>query len=114
MRPRLVLVSMLSLICLGMGPCSVSEFDLGVGAFEVGQRRAILWTHVVPEDPDTRSVMFSVQVATDENFDDVVRARAVTAKQKHDFTTQALITGLDPEFVVVFCNSVAIEIEVPV
>lgn len=99
MRPRLalVLLSILLLIALGFGPCTrVSEYDLGVGAFEVGQRRAILWTHVVPEDPDAKLVVFQVDVATDENFVDIVRHRAVTALRQHDFTTRALIPFLQP------------------
>ena len=71
----LLLVSFLALGVLGMGPCA-SEFDLGVGAFEVGQTRAILWTHTVPEDPERRSVTVRLEVATDENFAQLVRSQA--------------------------------------
>jgi len=98
MRPHLslVLLSIVSLISLGTGPCAVTEFDLGVGAFEVGQQRAILWTHVIPEDPQRAAVVMWVEVATDENFSSIVRHKAVLARAKHDFTIQSLITGLDP------------------
>ena len=55
--PRLVLlVPLLVLGSIGMGRCATQEFDLGVGAFEIGQDRAILWTHAVPVDPDARSI----------------------------------------------------------
>jgi len=94
--PRsLVLIPLLALSTLAMGPCTVDEFDLGVGAFEVGQDRAILWTHAVPTDPERSSVVFRVEVATDEAFTQLVRSKTVVAHATHDFTAQALITGLD-------------------
>ena len=43
--------------------CS-GEFDLDVGAFEIGQTEAILWTHVVPDDPDSKATKLMVVVAT--------------------------------------------------
>jgi phosphodiesterase/alkaline phosphatase D-like protein len=79
-----------------LGPCSVVDFDLGVGAFEVGQRRALLWTHVVPADPERNSVIMRVQVATDAGFTQIVRAQATTARAAHDFTTRVLMRGLSP------------------
>jgi phosphodiesterase/alkaline phosphatase D-like protein len=99
MRPRngfVLLLSILSLTGLGMGPCAVSEYDLGVGAFEVGQKQAILWTHVVPENPDKHFALFRVEVATDENFDNIVRHKVVFAREEHDYTARVLMTHLDP------------------
>jgi phosphodiesterase/alkaline phosphatase D-like protein len=96
MRPFAIvsLLSFVALVGLGMGPCAVEQFDLGVGAFEVGQTRAILWTHVVPMDAERAAVPFRVEVATDAAFDHIVRSRTVVARAVHDFTTQALVTGL--------------------
>lgn len=98
MRPArtLVLVPLLAVSTLAMGPCAVEEFDLGVGAFEVGQDGAILWTHVVPRSPGARLAVFRVEVATDAALTRVVRSRAVTALEANDFTARARITGLDP------------------
>ncbi len=95
-RHLLILIAPLALLATGMGPCTAQEFDLGVGAFEIGQRRAILWTHVVPADPDAKSIVFEVEVATDDAFSDIVRRQAVTAKSSHDFTARVLMTGLEP------------------
>ena len=91
-----VLVVLVALGSLGLGPCATQEFDLGVGAFEVGQHRAILWTHAVPVDPDARSILFRVEVARDAGFTDIVRRQAVAAKAAHDFTARVLMTGLHP------------------
>jgi len=95
--PRLVLlVPLLVLGSIGMGRCATQEFDLGVGAFEIGQDRAILWTHAVPVDPDARSILFRVEVARDAGFTDIVRRQAVAATARHDFTARVLATGLQP------------------
>jgi phosphodiesterase/alkaline phosphatase D-like protein len=83
-------------VALGMGPCEVEEFDLGVGAFEIGQDRAILWTHVVPSDPEIQSIAFRLEVARDAGFSEIVRKQSVHARAKDDFTTRALVTGLSP------------------
>jgi phosphodiesterase/alkaline phosphatase D-like protein len=80
---------------LGMGPCA-GEFDLGVGAFEIGQDRAILWTRVVPVDPGRRSVTVRLEVARDAAFTDIVRRQLATARDQHDFTLRVLLTGLSP------------------
>jgi phosphodiesterase/alkaline phosphatase D-like protein len=93
---NLFLVSVLALSALGMGNCSVDEFDLGVGAFEIGQRQAILWTHVVPADPGSPAVIFRVEVATDAAFSNVFRTVSTNARAEHDYTTRVLLTGLTP------------------
>ena len=95
-RVLLVTILPLALIAIGMGPCGAQEFDLGVGAFEIGQDRAILWTHVVPSDPDTRVVVFRVEVASDEAFSDIVHWRPVVASSHHDFTVRTRVKRLRP------------------
>ena len=92
---RFALVLLVALSGLGIGPCS-GQFDLGVGAFEIGQDRAILWTHVVPEDASRQSVLIRVEVATDDGFTEIVRQQATVAWEKHDFTARVLMTGLSP------------------
>jgi phosphodiesterase/alkaline phosphatase D-like protein len=91
-----IIIALFALVAFGMGPCETEEFDLGVGAFEIEQNRAILWTHVVPVDPETKSVLFAVEMATDEAFSSIVRSQAVSAMSKHDFTARVLMTGLSP------------------
>ena len=71
-RSRVVL-STVALFTLGVGPCA-QDIDLGVGAFEVGPTSALLWTHVVPEDPDQNGVVMQMKLATDPGFDNVVKA----------------------------------------
>jgi alkaline phosphatase D len=93
---RIAFAGLLVLAVSGVGPCAVDDFDLGVGAFEVGVDRAILWTHAVPSDPERNSVWFTVEVATDASFSQLERHRAAIARAKHDFTAQVLVTGLDP------------------
>jgi len=46
-RSSIIILLFLLTLTLGMGPCEVEEFDLGVGAFEIGQDRAILSTRIV-------------------------------------------------------------------
>jgi phosphodiesterase/alkaline phosphatase D-like protein len=89
-------VTLLSLLGLGMGPCTGS-FDLGVGAFEVGTRSAILWTRILPGQLGSANVVATLRVATDPAFDDVVRSRAVVALASRDYTTRAKVSGLDPD-----------------
>jgi len=88
-----LLVSLVALCGLGAAPCA-SEFDLGVGAFEIGQDRAILWTHVVPSDPERKIVTFRVEVARDEAFTEIVREQTGFARQQDDYTSRVLMTGL--------------------
>lgn len=95
-RRLLVISTLFALGAVGMGPCGTQGFDLGVGAFEIGERRAILWTHAVPVDPDAKSILFEVEVATDVGFTNIVRRQAVAAKSKHDFTARVLMTSLTP------------------
>jgi alkaline phosphatase D len=79
-----------------LGFSCVQEFDLGVGAFEVGPDRAILWTHVVPLDANASSVGVRLLVASDPGFTDIVRMQAASAKANHDFTVRVLVPGLEP------------------
>jgi phosphodiesterase/alkaline phosphatase D-like protein len=95
-RSSIIILSFLLTLTLGMGPCEVEEFDLGVGAFEMGQDRAILWTHIVPSNPAAKSLAFRVEVATDEGFGAIVRRKSVNATAASDFTARVLMTGLSP------------------
>ena len=92
--PARLVFSVLTPFLLGLS--CVQEFDLGVGAFEVGTDRAILWTHVVPLDPTARSVGVRLLVASDPDFTDIVRMQAASAKAAHDFTVRVLVPGLQP------------------
>ena len=92
----LVIIVLFALGGFGMGPCATQEFDLGVGAFEIGQDRAILWTHAVPADANAKLVVFAADVATDDAFTNIVRRQAVVARAVHDFTARVLMTGLSP------------------
>ncbi|MBW2697113.1 MAG: alkaline phosphatase D family protein [Deltaproteobacteria bacterium] len=74
----------------------VDSFDLGVGAFEIDQEGAILWTHVTTTDPKVSRVGVFVEVATDADFTDVVRFRSAITKDVVDFTVRAKIRGLEP------------------
>ncbi len=84
------------LASLTLGFTCASEFDLGVGAFEVGQNRAILWTHAVPVDPAANKVDVRLYVATDPDFTQIVRMQAASAKATEDFTVRVLVPGLRP------------------
>jgi alkaline phosphatase D len=90
---RLVLLIVAPLM---LGLTCAEEFDLGVGAFEIEPDRAILWTHVVPFDPATRSVKVRLFVASDPGFQDIVRMQAAFAKADDDFTVRVLVPGLQP------------------
>jgi len=85
----------LIILGLGMGPCAVG-FDLGVGAFEVGPRSAILWTRAAPANGTARTAVVWVEVATDEGFTNIVKVRAAVADQRNDFTIRAAVRGLSP------------------
>lgn len=86
--------SLFVLLGLGMGPCA-ADFDLGVGAFEVGPKSAILWTRAVPAKAGAKSVVVWCHVATDAAFQDIVRVRAVSAHENNDFTARLRVGGLD-------------------
>jgi phosphodiesterase/alkaline phosphatase D-like protein len=95
LRTLAACASLLFLVGLGMGPCS-AEFDLGVGAFEVGSDSVILWTRAVPENPEAKSIVVWCEVATDPAFQQIVRFRAVPALSKDDFTARLHVGGLQP------------------
>jgi phosphodiesterase/alkaline phosphatase D-like protein len=82
-------------LAVGLAGCD-GEFDLQVGAFEVGQSDAILWTHVVPDDPDSLAVKLMVRVATDPDFDNIVSRRPVFALASNDFTVRSRVKHLSP------------------
>jgi phosphodiesterase/alkaline phosphatase D-like protein len=79
-----------------MGPCA-ADFDLGVGAFEIGPRSAILWTRAVPLQSGRKSVVVWAEVATDPDFENLVQVRGVGALKKNDFTSRVRVHGLDPD-----------------
>ena len=79
------------LALLGLSACD--EFDLGVAAFEIGTHSAILWTHVAPDNPKI-PVPLHVQVATDPDFDDIVRQQGGVALPSDDFTIRITVSGL--------------------
>ena len=86
-HPALCLVALLA--------CGAA-FDLGVGAFEVGPRSAILWTRATPSLPEARSQRVVLELATDPGFQTIVRQRVVRARARHDFTLRARVSGLKP------------------
>src|SRR3990172_7768553 len=88
-RLLLVIVSPMML-----GSTCAQDFDLGVGSFEIEPERAILWTHVVPVDPATKTVKVRLFVASDPDFQHIVRMQAASAKADDDFTVRVLVPGL--------------------
>ena len=88
---------LLALALAAPGPCGgrVAAFDLGVGAFELDQDGALLWTHVVPVDADATAVPLRVEVASDPAFADVVRQQGGVALAANDFTARIQVKGLD-------------------
>jgi len=92
---RIRLVTILAPLVLILGGC-VDSFDLGVAAFEVGPDGAILWTHVVPIDPDAPVLGLEVEVATDADFSHVVKRSGALAFSDHDFTARVRVEGLAP------------------
>ena len=80
---------------LGGAGCT-GEFDLGVGAFEVGSSEAILWTHWSPTDPDRHLAVLQVELARDAEFSEGVRIRGAFAWSANDFTTLVRVRRLDP------------------
>jgi phosphodiesterase/alkaline phosphatase D-like protein len=93
---RSVFITLLSFFTLALSAC-VEQFDLGVGAFEVGTDRAILWTHVAALDDGRNSVPVNLEVAADAGFTDIVRMKFLSAREKHDYTVRALVQGLSPD-----------------
>jgi phosphodiesterase/alkaline phosphatase D-like protein len=94
-QPNLTGAGLAVVLAVGLAGCS-GEFDLDVGAFEIGQTEAILWTHVVPDDPDSKAAKLMVVVATDPGFDDVVSIRPAFALANNDFTVRSRVKHLDP------------------
>ena len=96
-RRRILAISapLLLVLSLGMGPCA-ADFELGIGAFEVGTDSAILWTRAVPTHQGPPVVLVSCEVATDAAFQHVVRRRAVAALERDDFTARLRVGGLAP------------------
>jgi alkaline phosphatase D len=87
-------ISLTFLFGLGVGPCA-ADFELGVGAFEIGPRSAILWTRALPVENGRSSAVVHVEVATDPGFLNLVRRSAVAALEKDDFTARVQVKGLD-------------------
>jgi alkaline phosphatase D len=73
-----------------------AAFDLGVGAFEVGPRSAILWTRATPALEQAASQRVVLQLAADPGFQTLVRERVLRARARHDFTLRARVGGLEP------------------
>jgi phosphodiesterase/alkaline phosphatase D-like protein len=73
-----------------------ASFDLGVGAFEVGPRSAILWTRAAPGPEEATSQRVILELAADPGFQTLVREKVVRARARHDFTLRTRISGLEP------------------
>ncbi|NNL67471.1 MAG: hypothetical protein HKP30_14575, partial [Myxococcales bacterium] len=96
MRTRRILPLLLVLPLLAALRCSRVDFDLGVGAFEIGPRTAILWTRAVPSSDTQDKVPLQLRIARDPGFADVVQVAPATARRDRDFTTRAKVGGLEP------------------
>ncbi len=92
---KLSQASLAVLVTVGLAGCG-AEFDLDVGAFEAGQTDVILWTHVVPPDPNQTFVPLNVKVATDPDFNDIVAVKPAFAFASNDFTVRRRIRHLTP------------------
>ena len=76
--------------------CSApGQFDLGVGAFEVGSNHVILWTRFAGSNP-AEATGLDLEIATDAGFDHVVRRRTVAALPERDHTVAERVIGLAP------------------
>ena len=93
------LLFLLCLPCLAQAEASAcsapGQFDLGVGAFEIGSNHAILWTRFVPPNAGDTPLL-DLQVATDSDFHHVVRRRTVSASPTRDHTVAERVIGLGP------------------
>ena len=94
-RPFRRLLPLIFLVPCLFGARCAQDFDLGVGAFEIGQRHALLWTHVVPE-PGSKALKLRVELALDPGFASIVRQQGAIALPQDDFTSRVHVGGLEP------------------
>ena len=71
------------------------QFDLGVGAFEVGSRSAILWTRFAPAS--ARPELLLIEIARTPDFRPPVRHSLAIAFPGRDHTAVRRVRGLRPD-----------------
>jgi phosphodiesterase/alkaline phosphatase D-like protein len=76
-------------------PVGPDPFTLGVASGDPDHRSVVLWTRV--ERPGDAPVEVTVEVATDEDFADVVHRSAVSADVAADMTVRTIVEDLSPD-----------------
>lgn len=74
------------------GAYEPSAFQFGVASGDPTANAVVLWTHVSTAEA---SEAITVQVATDESFENVVGAQTATATASQDYTVKVDFQGLD-------------------
>ena len=76
---------------------STYGFPQGVASADPQPDAIMLWTRVVPEDPDAEeSVALRLQLARDEDFSEIVLEDTFTAERELDYTVRCFVDGLEP------------------
>lgn len=73
-----------------------ATFGYGVASGDPDASSVVLWTHARPADPETGEPVEVVwEVATDEDFSEVVATGTATATAEEDYTVKAIAEGLE-------------------
>jgi alkaline phosphatase D len=75
-------------------PPGVFAFPQGLASGDPRETSVVLWTRAVRVDGTDAAVALTVEVATDEDFDELVVQQAIDATAAADHTVRVLVTGL--------------------
>jgi alkaline phosphatase D len=70
------------------------RFAHGVASFDPTDSQVILWTRVSPQDPASKQVALTYQLATDAAFSAVLKTETLNALADDDFTVSIDLSGL--------------------
>jgi alkaline phosphatase D len=74
---------------------STVTFNHGVASGDATDQAVILWTRAVPSDATQQQVMLAWQLATDPNFNQLLRSGEVTTSAERDFTIKIDVQELN-------------------